>query len=134
MKKHFFLIDDDEDELDIFMEAISKINVSSKCTYASNAERAIEILKYLVPDYIFLDINMPKTNGFECLKRIRQNQALQNTCIVMYSNGVDEEIFKKAATEGANACIRKTSSIAALSQAIQNLFYQHKPAKESHRS
>jgi CheY-like chemotaxis protein len=121
MCKHFFLIDDDEDELEIFMEALSKLHVHCKCTYAQNAEQALEILNYLKPDVVFVDINMPKINGFECIRKIRAKDGHAETRIVMYSNGVNEVSIEEAHKWGATSCVKKTNSIADLVSAMQEL-------------
>jgi DNA-binding NarL/FixJ family response regulator len=121
MCKHFFLIDDDEDELEIFMEALSKLHVHCKCTYAQNAEQALEILNYLKPDVVFVDINMPKINGFECVKKIRAKDGHAETRIVMYSNGVNDVSIEEAHKWGATSCVRKTNSIADLVLAMREI-------------
>ena len=121
MCKHFFLIDDDEDELDIFMEALSKLQVPCKCTYAQSAEQALEILNYLKPDVVFVDINMPRVNGFECAKKIRTKAGHAQTHIVMYSNGANEVSIEEAHRWGASSCIKKTNSIADLVAAMKKV-------------
>lgn len=119
MCKHFFLIDDDEDELEIFMEALSKLHVHCKCTYAQSAEQALEILNYLKPDVIFVDINMPKIDGFECVRRIRAKDGHADTRIVIYSNGVNEVSTEETRSWGANSCVKKTNSVADLVSAMR---------------
>jgi DNA-binding NtrC family response regulator len=121
MKRHFFLIDDDEDELDIFMEAIRQVNIPTKCTYAQSAEQALDMLNYLAPDYIFVDINMPKANGYDCLMKIKAKPGLESSCIVMYSNGIDDKSAAKAIMLGATHCIHKTENISDLVREIRQL-------------
>jgi CheY-like chemotaxis protein len=121
MCKHFFLIDDDEDELEIFMEALAKLQVPCKCTYAQSAEQALEILNYLKPDVVFVDINMPRVNGFECAKKIRTKAGHEETHIVMYSNGANDVSLEEAHRWGATSCIKKTNSIADLVAAMQKV-------------
>ena len=121
MTKHFFLIDDDEDELDIFMEAISRLNFPCKCTYAQSADQALDILAYLIPDIVFIDVNMPRINGFECIKKIRSKAGHENTCLVIYSNGINEAAIENARSAGANLCIKKTNNISDLVSSIEDL-------------
>jgi DNA-binding response OmpR family regulator len=121
MCKHFFLIDDDEDELEIFVEALSKLNIHCKCTYAQSAEQALDMLNYLTPDVIFVDINMPRINGFECSRLIRHKKNHNDTYIVMYSSGVTETTINLAVANGANTCLRKTTSIADLVKAMEKM-------------
>ena len=114
MCKHFFLIDDDEDELEIFMEALSKLNFACKCTYAQRAEQALDILNYLKPDVVFVDIDMPDLNGFECVKQIRAKEGHQHTRLLIYSNSKNDINLETALACGASGVIKKTTSISAL--------------------
>ena len=82
------LIDDDEDDLDIFFQALMKIDPSIQFAGFKNGMEAIKLLNdsdMLLPDLIFLDLNMPCMNGLECLKMIRENGALNNTPVIIYS-------------------------------------------------
>jgi DNA-binding NtrC family response regulator len=72
MKKHILLIDDDRDELTIFMDALADVPGSFKCTYASSASQGLQMLQYLHPDFIFIDYNLPPTNGLRLLSEIKK--------------------------------------------------------------
>ncbi|RYY11217.1 MAG: response regulator, partial [Chitinophagaceae bacterium] len=91
------------------------------CTYAQSSEQALDMLNYLAPDYIFIDINMPKTNGYDCLAKIKAKPGLTSSCIVMYSNGIDDKAAEKATTLGASHCIQKTENISDLVTQIREL-------------
>lgn len=107
MRKHILLIDDDEDELQIFMAALNDAGIPAKCTYAKSAEQAFRILDYLTPDLIFLDYNMPKINGLRCLKEIKQMNKVQDVPVILYSNFISNEMNQKAAELGVHVCIHK---------------------------
>ena len=82
------LIDDDEDDRDIFFQALMEIDPSIQFTGFENGMEAFKLLNdsaTLLPDLIFLDLNMPCMNGFECLKKIRENRRLNNTPVIIYS-------------------------------------------------
>lgn len=98
------LIDDDEDDRLIFKEAIKEIDPSIICTTAEDGESGFETLTRLAPfpDYIFLDINMPKINGFECLKRIRENKRWSNIPVIIHSTSRSASDIRKAEEFGAN--------------------------------
>src|SRR5258706_283573 len=83
-KKSILLIDDDDDELEIFIIALNDSGVEYNCNFARSAEQALMIVKGLVPDFIFLDINMPKTNGFKCLQEIKKIKDLKDTPVIIY--------------------------------------------------
>ena len=123
MKKHILLIDDDKDELIIFMDALRKVPHDNgfKCTYADSGSQAMEMLKYLVPDYIFADFNMPAMNGMELLYYIKRKQNLKNTELCLYSGHINEETARKAAQIGVH-CIQKSGTIAGLVKDLACLF------------
>ena len=121
MHKNFFLIDDDPDELDIFSEALSEVGSDCTCVWADSPFTALEMLKKQVPDVIFLDINMPRMDGFECLKEIRKIESLSSVPIILYSNGINDEACKKALRLGASGCVRKASDIPKLSSIIRRV-------------
>jgi DNA-binding response OmpR family regulator len=88
MPKLIMLIDDDEDDVLFFMDALQEIDPSLRLMTASNGEEALRTLlapNAPVPDYIFLDMNMPLVNGRECLIRIRQSDSLSSVPVIIYS-------------------------------------------------
>lgn len=66
-------VDDDQDDQEVFLEAVKSINASLPCYVASDANAALETLDKMSerPDYIFLDLNMPKLDGKEFLRCLR---------------------------------------------------------------
>ena len=132
MKKHILLIDDDKDELMIFMDALSQVphDDGFKCTFAGSARQAIEMLKYLVPDYIFSDFNMHEMNGIELLRYIKERQPLNKTELCLYSGHIDAETARKAAMIGVH-CIQKTGTIASLAKNLSRLFAMERQPRYS---
>lgn len=127
---HILLIDDDPDEWDIFSEALQEICDSCKCTYADGALDGLNMLRFIRPDVIFLDINMSKVNGFECLERIKQIDNFASVPVIIYSNGIQDETFKKAIKMGAVACIRKPTAIPDLSVVLDHVVNSNQPLSE----
>lgn len=113
------LIDDDDDELDIFIIALNESGVDYNCNFARSAEQAFMILHGLVPDFIFLDINMPKTNGFKCLQEIKKMKDLKEIPVVIYSTSINDESRRDALTMGAAACLQKPRQLKSLTEALK---------------
>ena len=87
-KKNLLLIDDDDDELEIFTVALNELNIPHNCTCAKDPLQAIQILKGNCFDFIFLDINMPKMNGFELLENIRNSEEYRSLkCFIITTSG-----------------------------------------------
>ena len=90
------LVDDDLDELVLFNEAIQEVDSRITFVTTTDGDLCLEMLKNVTPDIIFLDINMPRMNGKDCLKALRKNEDLKNVPVIMYSttiNPSDEEFF-----------------------------------------
>lgn len=114
------LADDDEDDRLLFEDAL--MHVSKEITLQT-AEDGARLLKLLgdassLPDVIFLDLNMPGKNGFECLREIRQQDKLQQIPIIIFSTGMQEEAIDKVYELGANYYICKPSSFPALKNVL----------------
>jgi CheY-like chemotaxis protein len=82
-------VDDDEDDLVFFKEVIHSIDPSIDFIFAHSCSEAYDILNRLIPDVIFLDINMPKVNGLDCFKYLKQSQRLRNVPVVFLSTAVN---------------------------------------------
>ena len=114
---HLLLIDDDDDEREIFIEALQDTQLPFKFSYVRNAKHALQQLNFISPDLIFVDINMPFMNGIECLKEIKKTVIGKTTPVIIYSTTVDY-IRQSAIKEGASDCIKKMNSIKNLTQAL----------------
>ena len=119
MKKHILLIDDDKDEVLIFTEALKQFAGSYTCTYASSAKQALEMLRYLTPDFIIGDFNMPVLNGLQLLTEVKKIDHLKNTPFFLYSTMKNDEMADKAKNLGAAGWVRKQDSIAGAVKAWQ---------------
>jgi CheY-like chemotaxis protein len=82
------LIDDDSEDRALFSEAVSEISSTLKFTVSKSAGDAFEGIqssKIAIPDLIFLDLNMPKMDGFECLIALKTNRLLSGIPVVIYA-------------------------------------------------
>lgn len=80
-------VDDDEEDIEIFCDAVREIDSSIICLVAKSADEALQILQSDIelPEYIFLDINMPKVDGNSCLREIKKDRRLNTIPVIMYS-------------------------------------------------
>ncbi len=96
-------VDDDNEDIEIFCEAVRDIDAGIICLAAKSAEEALQILNSDIelPEYIFLDINMPKIDGNMCLKEIKKDKRLRQIPVIMYSTfsrRTDLETYKSLNT------------------------------------
>lgn len=107
---NILLADDDKDDCFLFGEALSEISLPTHLTTVSDGVKLMEYLaenSQQLPDVLFLDMNMPRRNGYECLIKIRQNEMLNPLPIIMYSTYLLPEIADSLYNNGAHYYIRK---------------------------
>jgi iron complex outermembrane recepter protein len=122
-----FLIDDDTDDQEIFSLAMEQADKSVHCVFANDGIHALEKIKTeegFVPDFIFIDMNMPRMNGLQCLKEIKKIARLQNTPVFMYSTSADPSILEENKKLGAVGFILKPSDINDLAKILIRIVKQ----------
>jgi CheY-like chemotaxis protein len=122
MRKTILLVDDDEEEFYIIKLALDMAEINYQCVWAEGLEQAKELVKDVQPDFIFIDINMPRYNGINCLKQLKQEEQLHDSVFVMYSTYISEDDHKMALQLGANHCIHKPENVKVLRKQLLSLF------------
>ena len=119
-----FLIDDDLDDQEIFAMAVKEFSESIRCYFADDGVKALEKLnkENFVPHFIFIDINMPRMNGIECLEHIKNINHLKSVPVCMFSTSADPLIIQKTKELGAIEFIVKPPSNYVLSQLLNGFF------------
>ena len=107
--KHILLIDDDEEDQEIFQDAIKTISSSIQYDYCNNAKDALHKLMAdeLKPEVIFLDLNMPMMNGHEFLTLIKKDEHLSTIPVIIFSTASNESIKQTVKELGAYDFITK---------------------------
>lgn len=121
-------IDDDMDDQEIFSFALKSLDKSVDVVTAENGIEALKILrseKEFVPDFIFLDLNMPKMNGKDTLPELRKLPWIENVPIFIYTTSSQERDRLSAQKLGATDFISKESSIERLKTSLSALFQRH---------
>jgi len=107
---NIFLADDDRDDRFFFEKALEEIHVTAHLKKIINGERLMEYLTMhpeALPDILFLDINMPRKNGAECLKEIKTNPKLKGIPVVIYSTSLQDEVIDVFYRQGAHYYLKK---------------------------
>jgi CheY-like chemotaxis protein len=105
------LIDDDEDDQDIFKEAAAVVVPGCSCLIAADGEQGLQQLQTFteLPDYIFLDVNMPKMDGKEFLRRVKAHPRFKDIPVVVYSTTNQKKDMGEYFGMGASNFITKPS-------------------------
>ncbi|HKR05755.1 MAG TPA: response regulator [Bacteroidia bacterium] len=123
-----FLIDDDTDDQEIFSYAMKQADDSVNCIFADDGIHALEKIKAeenFVPDFIFIDINMPRMNGQQCLKEIKKIERLKNTPVFMYSTSADPSVIEENIQLGAAEFIVKPADVNDLTKILSRIVKQN---------
>jgi CheY-like chemotaxis protein len=118
------LVDDDPEDREIFGEVIRGLDRDIKCIMTKDGEEALDYLNggaILLPDIVFMDINMPRMDGKKCLHAIRSNSAFDKITIVIYSTTQSLTEIQELKQMGA-FFLRKASTYKELIQSLVKIF------------
>jgi CheY-like chemotaxis protein len=121
MSKTIVLIDDDPDDLDIMKETLEKVAPSTQCIsflYPDEAIRVVTNELIVVPDYIIIDMNMPRKTGLECLRELRAQEEFSDLPIIIYSTTISAALKETLMKAGATHVFQKPSKYEAWSNAL----------------
>jgi DNA-binding NtrC family response regulator len=114
MKKKISLLiaDDDTDDRELFIDAVRQVDEDIECITAKDGFHALELLKAsdILPDYIFLDLRMPRFNGKKCLFELKQEERLKNIPVVIYTTSRDVQEAQELKKMGALYFVSKPSN------------------------
>lgn len=129
-KTIILLVEDDEDDRLFFREAIRDVDEHIQLIMAGNGLEALQQLQTMPShvDVVFMDINMPLLNGFECLQAIKQLQELDHIPVVMLSTSRSVSDVQRAIQLGALLCIFKLPDFPVFSNSIINVLETMFPA------
>ncbi|MCF6408098.1 response regulator [Chitinophaga filiformis] len=119
-----FLIDDDHDDQEIFSLALNAIDEDIACITANDGVDALNKLRKdrgFTPHFIFLDLNMVRMNGRECLKEIKKIPHLNNIPVIIYSTSTEQKDITETKLLGASDYIVKPPSISILTKRLEQV-------------
>jgi CheY-like chemotaxis protein len=122
--KVFFIADDDLDDQELFIAALKEINSLCKCITATNGYEALKQLQEMkapYPDFIFLDLNMPRLDGRQLLAAIKQMSELQDIPVIIYSTSADQRDIEETMQLGATHFLQKPNRFEDLRNALQDI-------------
>jgi CheY-like chemotaxis protein len=123
--RFILLADDDDDDTMLFVEATENLSPKIKVSLASDGQKLLNLLAASSnPDIIFLDLNMPKKGGLECLKSIRSDAQYDKIPVVMYSTSQSKKDIDASYDLGANYYVVKPFDFEDIKLVLKKLFEQ----------
>lgn len=120
-KRHILLSDNDNGDCSLFLETPEEVKCQANVTITRDGATLVQALDASTdekPEVIFLDLNMPRKNGFECLHEIRKSVVFGQIPIVIYTTSNSVDIIEKVYEEGANLYVTKPSSFSLLKKTL----------------
>jgi CheY-like chemotaxis protein len=133
--QHILLADDDKDHAVLFQRMIKKEYPSIKTSYVNDGEQLIYFLHLHKVDLLFLDLNMPCKNGYECLSEIRKEASLKDLPIVVYSSSAHMSDIQKSFLHRADFYLVKpfiTEHLRTALKAILSVNWKEDPFIKNH--
>lgn len=121
---NILLADDDEDDRLIFKDALEQLGLN---TVVNTVNDGVELMDYLLrpgtplPHVIFLDLNMPRKGGKECLMEIRSHALLHTVSVAIYSTSSSNEDIEDTFLKGANVYINKPNDFEKLKEVLNKV-------------
>ncbi|MTE25946.1 response regulator [Winogradskyella ouciana] len=134
---HLLLADDDIDDCNFFKEATAEINRPIAVTTVNDGVQLMDYLRSDLSEYpnlIFLDLNMPKKSGLECITEIKSIRELNDIPIVIYSTSLDRSVVNHLYDVGAHKYIQKPNDFNRIISVIEktiNFLFDEIPAEQS---
>lgn len=119
-----FLIDDDQDDRDIFMIALQNADDAYRCIAAKNGVDALNMINNDLefnPEFIFIDLNMPYMSGKECLQLIKGNGRFTTTPIIMYTTSCYGKDVDETKQMGASHFLVKPPGVNSLTRLLADI-------------
>ncbi|PBQ32901.1 response regulator [Sphingobacteriaceae bacterium] len=123
---NLLLADDDSDDCLFFREALDELPLDILFSSVHDGEQLMSFLSkntQHLPSILFLDLNMPRKNGFECLTEIKNDAELKKLPVVVFSTSFDPETINSLYENGAHYYIRKPAEFSKLKKVINDAIY-----------
>lgn len=113
--------DDDSDDRLFLEDVLHEVAPSKSVTSVKDGQELLSLFSHFIPDLLFLDLEMPRKNGLECLKEIRNNPATKDLPIVVFSSTNRDYNIDVAYEMGAHLFLSKPNSYDDLKLAMQTI-------------
>ena len=104
------LADDDDDDCFFFSQILASLPLATTLTVVRDGEQLMDLLGEEgnpLPDLLFLDLNMPRLSGSECLAELKSDDRLTHLPVIILSTFIAPELQAKLYALGALRCVQK---------------------------
>lgn len=118
------LADDDEDDRLFFTDAFEELKINTIVNTVNNGKELLNYLNHpetVLPNIVFLDLNMPILNGIDCLKQIKANEKFNDIAVAIYSTSSSDQDVEDTFVLGANIYIKKPSNFDDLKKILSDV-------------
>lgn len=121
-QKTFMIVDDDSDDCKFFCEAVTEVGTPVQVIIAINGEDALKQLRGMntLPDFLFLDLNMPRMDGRQCLIELKKDSRLKDIPVIIFTTSSSQRDIDDTKTLGAAYFLTKPSDFHSLHSKIQS--------------
>lgn len=123
-EKFFLLADDDRDDAEIFAEALEKADSRFSFLHVEDGHQVLAFLsdtRNRRPDLIFLDLNMPEMNGWQCLAKLKNDMYFKDIPVIIYSTSSHPRDREIAHHLGAATFFTKPSEFTLLIEKLRQI-------------
>lgn len=118
----FLLADDDPDDWEIFQEGLQKTAPSHVLHWVKHGDHVVAGVKEILPDILFLDLNIPGCDGIECLRMIKKEPVLKDLTIVIYTTSNAPDHVKECYRLGASRYLLKPVNYSGIFKGLELIF------------
>jgi CheY-like chemotaxis protein len=107
------IVDDDVDDRTLFVQSVKEIDETIECIVAKDGQEALKLLSqplFELPNFIFLDLRMPRIGGKRCLIELKKDERLKNIPVVIYTTSREVKESQELKELGAVHFISKPGS------------------------
>lgn len=120
-RKKIILVEDNLDDVRLTKLAFENLDIPAKFVHCANGEELLAFLKQEPLsniNYILLDLNMPKLNGFDVLNNFQQDENLKKLPVIVFTTSSNPADIQKCYDTGANAYVVKPFDFTDLEKSI----------------
>lgn len=122
---NILLADDDFEDREFFTEALKEVSPEAVIQTSKNGVELMDFLQNApppAPSIIFLDLNMPLKDGYECLEEIKSDHSLKNNVVVIFTTSGIKHDIDMTYEKGANLFVTKPNDYRGLVNTIRKVF------------